>query len=92
LRAAPQGAAMVYPCTPEAPPPDNPFNLLTPEQALTQLNIAIGKAETSQRYKIGDREIQRGDLRWMYPERARLEKQVAQRMRGGIKFRRVVPL
>jgi hypothetical protein len=72
--------------------PTNPFVALPPEQALAQLNIAIGKAETSQRYKIGDREIQRGDLRWMYPERARLEVQVARRARGGIRLRRIVPL
>lgn len=70
----------------------NPFAALPPEQALAALNTAIGKAETSQRYKIGDREIQRGDLRWMYPERARLEQQVARRRRGGPRFLRVIPL
>jgi hypothetical protein len=64
---------------------------MTPEASLVQLNTAIAKAETSQRYKIGDREVQRGDLRWMYPERARLEAQIARRRRGGIRFSRVVP-
>jgi hypothetical protein len=72
--------------------PSNPFAALPPEEALAQINVAIGKAELSQRYRIGDREIQRGDLRWMYPERARLEKQVARRARGGIRLRRVVPI
>jgi hypothetical protein len=65
---------------------------MTPEASLVQLNTAIAKAETSQRYKIADREMQRGDLRWMYPERARLEAQVARRRRGGIRLSRVVPI
>jgi hypothetical protein len=47
---------------------------MTPEAQLVQLNNAIAKAEVKQRYKIGDRELQAGDLRWMYPERARLAK------------------
>jgi hypothetical protein len=78
----------------EAIPPDILAALaaMTPESRLVQLNTAIAKAETSQRYKIGDREVQRGDLRWMYPERARLESIVAKRSRGGIRFSRVVPL
>lgn len=65
---------------------------MTPEARLVQLNNAIAKAEKSQRYKIGDRELYRGDLRWMYPERERLEKEVAKRRRGGPRFRRVIPL
>jgi hypothetical protein len=75
-------------------PPDvlAALNALTPETRLIQINTAIQKAETSQRYKIADREMQRGDLRWMYPERARLEAQVARRRRGGIRLSRVVPL
>jgi hypothetical protein len=75
-------------------PPDvlAALNALTPETRLIQINTAIQKAETSQRYKIADREMQRGDLRWMYPERARLEAQVARRRRGGVRLSRVVPL
>jgi hypothetical protein len=75
-------------------PPDvlAALNALTPESRLIQINTAITKAETSQRYKIADREMQRGDLRWMYPERARLEAQVARRRRGGVRLTRVVPL
>lgn len=65
---------------------------MTPESQLVQLNNAIAKAEKSQRYKIADREMQRGDLRWMYPERKRLSALVARRQRGGIRLRRVVPL
>lgn len=65
---------------------------MTPEALLVELNVAIAKAQTSQRYKIGDRELHRGDLRWMIPERARLEAKVARRRRGGIRFSRVVPL
>lgn len=65
---------------------------MTPESQLVQLNNAIAKAEKTQRYKIGDREMQHGDLRWMYPERARLAAIVARRQRGGIRFSRVVPL
>lgn len=75
-------------------PPDvlAALDALTPESRLIQINTAIAKAETSQRYRIGDREVQRGDLRWMYPERARLEAQVARRRRGGIRLRRVIPI
>lgn len=78
-----------------APPTENPFASLPPAQALAQLNAAIAKAEVSQSYRIGDRMLTRGDLRWMYPERARLEKLVraVERARcGGIRFKRVVPL
>lgn len=75
-------------------PPDvlAALNALTPESRLIQINTAIAKAETSQRYRIGDREMQRGDLRWMYPERARLEAIVARKRRGGIRFKRIIPL
>jgi hypothetical protein len=72
--------------------PTNPFASLPPEQALAQVNAAIAKAEVSQIYQIGDRKLQRGDLRWMYPERQRLERLVASKARGGIRLRRVVPL
>jgi hypothetical protein len=75
-------------------PPDvlAALDALTPESRLIQINAAIAKAEVSQRYKIGDRELQRGDLRWMYPERARLEILVAKRRRGGVRLSRIVPL
>jgi hypothetical protein len=69
------------------------FSTWTPEQALASLNAAIYSVETKgQRYTIGDRELWRGDLRWMYPERARLEKIVNARARKGPRFHRVVPL
>jgi hypothetical protein len=73
------------------PPADNPFVALAPAVALAQINKAIAAAEKSQRYKIGDRELLRGDLRWMYPERARLEGQVKTSARRGPRFSRVVP-
>lgn len=79
---------------PDDIPPDVALALaaMTPEAQLVQLNGAIAKAEVKQRYKIGDRELQAGDLRWMYPERARLSALVARRRRGGIRLRRIVPL
>lgn len=77
---------------PVIPPVDSPFATMDPRSALAHLNAAIFKAENSQRYKIGDRELWRGDLRWMYPERARLEKLVKALTRTGPKLRRVVPL
>lgn len=77
---------------PTIPPEDSPFASMTPRQALAQINIAIAKAVESQSYKIGDREFSRGDLRWMIPERARLEQRVAILARGGIRLRRIVPL
>jgi hypothetical protein len=78
---------------PATPTVDNPFPALEPREALYHINIAIAKAEASQRYTIGDRELWRGDLRWMYPERARLEKQVAAlARRGRPRFSRAVPL
>jgi hypothetical protein len=73
------------------PPADNPFAPLPANVALTRINAAIAAAEKSQRYKIGDRELLRGDLRWMYPERGRLEKIVQAAARCGPRLRRVVP-
>jgi hypothetical protein len=75
-----------------ADPITDPFAAFTPEQALVQINAAIAKAEQSQSYRIGDRMLTRGDLRWMYPERARLQALVSSRARGGIRLRRIVPL
>lgn len=72
--------------------PTNPFASLPPEQALAQVNAAIAKAEVSQIYQIGDRKLQRGDLRWMYPERQRLERLVSMQKRSRNRFHRVVPL
>lgn len=72
-------------------PPD--FTTQTPAQALANLNAAIYAIEVKgQAYQIGDRKLTRGDLRWLYPERARLEKLVASKNRGGMRMRRVVPL
>lgn len=65
---------------------------MTPEASLVQLNNAIAKAEVKQRYRIGDRELMHGDLRWMYPERTRLEAVIARKRRGGIRFGRIIPL
>lgn len=65
---------------------------MTPEASLVQLNLAIAKAEVKQRYRIGDRELQHGDLRWMYPERKRLEGLIARKRRGGVRLSRIVPL
>jgi hypothetical protein len=77
---------------PTIPPEDSPFATMSPRQALAQINIAIAYALSAQSYKIGDRELERGDLRWMIPERARLEKKVASADRGGVRLRRIVPL
>jgi hypothetical protein len=74
-------------------PPVNPFADLPPETALANVNAAIYKIEQKgQRYKIGERELWRADIRWLYPERARLEKIVRSARRGGPRFGRVVPL
>lgn len=73
------------------PPTDNPFPALPPAQALAQINLAIAAAEKSQMYKVGDRQLLRGDLRWMYPERARLEAQVTRANKARNRFRRAVP-
>jgi hypothetical protein len=65
----------------------------TPQQALHELNLAIEAVEVrGQRYTIGDRELWRGDIRWMYPERARLEALVRKTQRGGLTIRRAIPL
>lgn len=77
---------------PTIPSADSPFATMLPVQALASLNQAILTIEQgAQRYTIGDRELQRGDLRWMYPERTRLEAIVARQRRAGPRFRRVVP-
>lgn len=66
---------------------------MTPETALANVNAAIYAIETKGwRYKIGEREFWRADIRWLYAERSRLEKTVNSRARGGPRFRRVVPL
>jgi len=77
---------------PTIPPVDSPFASMDPRSALAQINMAIARAEKAQRYTIGDRELWAGDLRWMYPERARLEAKVAVLNRCGPRFRRVVPM
>jgi hypothetical protein len=78
---------------PIIPPADSPFAVMSPAQALASINKAIAVVESgAQSYRIGDRQVLRGDLRWMYPERARLEKLVNSARRGGPTFRRVVPL
>jgi hypothetical protein len=77
---------------PTIPAEDSPFATMSPRQALAQINIAIARAEASQMYQIGDRRLQRGDLRWMYPERKRLEAKVASLGRCGMRVRRIVPL
>lgn len=62
-------------------------------QKLYELEIAITAVQSKgQAYQIGDRKLTRGDLRWMYPERQRLERLVAAANRGGMRMRRVVPL
>lgn len=74
-------------------PVDSPFATLDPRSALAQINIAIARAESGQRYTIGDRELWRGDLRWMYPERKRLEAKVNAILRAHRpRFSRVVPI
>lgn len=79
--------------TPTIPAADSPFATMTPEQALASVNAAILTIEQSgQRYRIGERDLWRGDLRWLYPERARLEQLVRTRARSGPRFHRVVPL
>jgi hypothetical protein len=80
---------------PVIPPDDSPFATLSPKAALASINRAIMTIEQgAQRYDIGDRSVWRGDLRWMYPERTRLEGLVAAvvaKERGGPRFRRIVP-
>lgn len=67
---------------------------------LAQINEAITSvAERGQRYRIGDRELWRGDLEWLFSERRRLEPLAAREAQAaancgvsGIRVRRVVPL
>jgi hypothetical protein len=60
------------------------------------VNAAISAvSERGQRYKIGDRELWRGDLEWLYAERRRLEPLAAAELaqeQGKPRIRRVVPL
>lgn len=65
--------------------------------SLGEVNAAItAVSERGQRYKIGDRELWRGDLEWLYAERRRLEP-LAHAEAGAAngtrrRLRRVVPL
>jgi hypothetical protein len=62
--------------------------------SLAEVNLAISAAMRGQRYKIGDREVWRADLEWLYAERTRLEPLAAGecRPRTTGRIRRVVPL
>jgi hypothetical protein len=61
--------------------------------SLAEVNAAITAVSLrGQRYKIGDREVWRGDLEWLYSERRRLEPQAAREAASGVRVRRVVPL
>lgn len=67
---------------------------------LAEVNAAISAvADRGQRYRIGDREVWRGDLEWLFSERHRLEPIAAREAQAaanggvsGIRVRRVVPL
>jgi hypothetical protein len=67
---------------------------------LREVNSAITAVSVrGQRYKIGDRELWRGDLEWLYAERTRLEPlargEILTETTGrprGTRLRRVVPL
>lgn len=60
---------------------------------LNEVNAAITAIATrGQRYRIGDRELWRGDLEWLTSERRRLEPLAAREAAGGIRIRRVIPL
>lgn len=66
--------------------------------SLAQINEAITSvSERGQRYRIGDRELWRGDLEWLFSERRRLEPLAARELQlastgvSGIRVRRVVP-
>lgn len=81
---------------PSAPAPDDgaAYSIPPPGLTLAQINRAIAAVETGgQMYRLGDRQLLRGDLRWLYPERARLETLVrnAARAAAGITVRRIVP-
>lgn len=63
--------------------------------SLDEVNAAITAVSVrGQRYKIGDREMWRGDLEWLYSERKRLEPLARSEATGtsGRRYRRVVPL
>lgn len=63
--------------------------------SLAEVNAAItAVTERGQRYKIGDREVWRGDLEWLFAERKRLEPLAQGEARGGTgpRIRRVIPL
>jgi hypothetical protein len=61
--------------------------------SLNEVNAAITAIATrGQRYRIGDRELWRGDLEWLTAERRRLEPLAAREGTGGIRIRRVIPL
>jgi len=62
--------------------------------SLAEVNAAITAVTTrGQRYKIGDREVWRGDLEWLFSERKRLEPLAnAEGRGGGLRIRRVIPL
>lgn len=68
---------------------------------LAEVNAAITAVATrGQRYRIGDRELWRGDLEWLFSERRRLEPLAFREAqaaadpcgRSGIRVRRAVPL
>jgi hypothetical protein len=63
---------------------------------LAEINAAISAiTERGQRYRIGDRELWRGDLEWLTAERSRIEPLAAAevaREQGKPRIRRVVPL
>lgn len=62
-------------------------------EQLAEVNAAItAVCVRGQRYKIGDREVWRGDLEWLFGERARLEPLASRESGGGLRIKRVVPL
>lgn len=62
--------------------------------SLAEVNLAISAVGRGQRYKIGDREVWRADIEFLYKERSRLEPLAAgeARVAGAGRIRRVVPL
>jgi hypothetical protein len=72
--------------------------------SLAEVNAAISAVmNRGQRYRIGDREVWRGDLEWLHSERGRLEPLASREkskadalaagcQAGGIRVRRGVPL
>lgn len=63
-------------------------------EQLAEINAAITAiVQRGQRYRIGDREVWRGDLEWLTAERRRLTPLAAREARGGgMTMRRIVPL